>query len=316
MRKLSYILCALGIAVLFCVPAVTEVADMSYYLDFTTRVVIFAMAAVSLDLILGYGGMVSFGHAAFLGVGGYAVGILSYYGITDGFIHFGVAILASALVALFIGMLSVRTIGVYFIMITLAFSQMLYYLAISVNTYGGDDGLSVRGASVFAGVVDLADRDQLYYASLAILLGMLLICYRLIGSRFGMVLRGIKSDERRMIAIGYSPFRYKLLAFVISGVMCGIAGALLANQTLFISPAIMHWSRSGEIMVMAILGGISTLFGSVIGAGLYLGLEETLSRFTPHWQVLLGPLLVVVVLFARNGVLSLIVPRRAKTRHG
>lgn len=316
MHRLSYILGAFLIAALYSLPTATQAWDLSYYLDFATRAVIFAIAAVSLDLILGYGGMVSFGHAAFLGIGGYAVGILGYHGITDGFTHFAVAIGASALVALFIGMVSVRTTGVYFIMITLAFSQMLYYLAISLNAYGGDDGLSLRGASDFSGLIDLSDHDHLYYVSLTLLLLCLLFCYRLIGARFGMVLKGIKSDERRLIAIGFSPFRFKLLAFVLSGVMCGISGALLANQTLFISPAIMHWSRSGEVMVMVILGGMSTLFGPVIGAALYLGLEETLSRFTSHWQLLLGPLLVVVVLFARNGIFGLFTRRRRKIGHG
>ena len=316
MRSLTYVLCTVFIAVLFAVPTITHAADMPYYLHFVTRLVIFAIAAVSLDLILGYGGMVSFGHAAFLGVGGYAVGILSYHGITNGFIQFVVVIAASAIVALLIGALSVRITGAYFIMITLAFSQMLYYLAISMNAYGGDDGLSVPTASAFGGAIDLADRDQLYYVSLTVLLVFLLIGHRLIGSRFGMVLRGIKSDEKRMVAIGFSPFLYKLVAFVISGVMCGVSGALLVNQTMFISPAIMHWSRSGEIMIMVILGGMGTLFGPVIGAGLYLGLEETLSRYTTHWQLLLGPLLVIVVLFARNGIFGLFGFRLTKVRRG
>lgn len=271
---------------------------------------IFAVAAVSLDLILGYGRLVSFGHAAYLGIGGYAVGILSFYGINNGFLQFGAAIIASAFAALLIGAISVRTSGIHFIMITLAFCQMLYYLAVSVNLYGGDDGLTIRTHSDFFGLVDLGNPITLYYLVFAVLLIVLLLSDRIIGSHFGMVLRGIKSDERRMIAIGFSTFRYKLVAFVISGVMCGMAGALLANQNLFISPAIMHWSRSGEILVMVILGGIGTLFGPVLGAATYLILEDMLSRLTAHWQIIMGPFLFLVVLFARSGIFGLLFDRR------
>ncbi len=290
-----------SLAFLAVVPVIAGAVREPFYVALATRVMIFAIAAVSLDLILGYGRLVSFGHAAYLGVGGYTVGILSYYGISNGFIHFGLTILISATLALLIGAISVRTSGVHFIMITLAFCQMLYYLAVSVNLYGGDDGLTIREHSHFPGL-DLGDPLTLYYAVLLVLVLVLLLGDRIIGSHFGMVLRGIKSDERRMIAIGFSTYRYKLVAFIISGVICGIAGALLANQNLFISPAIMHWSRSGEIMVMVILGGMGSLFGSVLGAMSYLTLEDLLSRLTQHWQIIMGPFLFLVVLFAKGGI--------------
>src|SRR5579875_2680053 len=299
---------ALGMLVLALVPPAALALSEPFYLDLFTRIMIFAIAALSLDVILGYGGMVSFGHAAYLGIGAYAVGILSYYGITDGFIHFGVAILASALVALFIGAVSLRTSGVYFIMITLAFAQMLYFLAESVNAFGGDNGLNISDHSDFAGLLDLDNATVLYYLVFAIL--VLFLCHRLIDARFGMVIRGAKSNERRMIAIGFPTLRYKLLAFVISGAMCGVAGALLANQTLFISPSIMHWTRSGEIMVMVILGGMGSLFGPVLGALVYLVLENVLAGLTEHWQAIMGPILILVVLFANRGVFGLLAERR------
>jgi branched-chain amino acid transport system permease protein len=290
-----------SLAFLAAVPVIAGAMREPFYIALATRVMIFAIAAISLDLILGYGRLVSFGHAAYLGVGGYIVGILSYHGVSDGFIHFGVTILISAAVAFLIGAISVRTSGVHFIMITLAFCQMLYYLAVSVNLYGGDDGLTIREHSRFPGL-DLGNPLTLYYAVLVVVLLVLLLGDRIIGSHFGMVLRGIRSDERRMIAIGFSTYRYKLAAFVISGVMCGIAGALLANQNLFISPAIMHWSRSGEIMVMVILGGMGSLFGPVLGAMTYLTLEDLLSRMTQHWQIIMGPFLFLVVLLAKGGI--------------
>ena len=300
----------LSLAFLALIPGIAGALREPFYIALATRVMIFAIAAVSLDLILGYGRLVSFGHAAYLGVGGYIVGILSYYGVDNGFIHFGLAILISAVIALLIGGVSVRTSGVHFIMITLAFCQMLYYLAVGVNLYGGEDGLTIRDHSRFPGV-DLSDPLVLYYVVFTVLLLVLLLSDRIIGSHFGMVLRGIKSDERRMAAIGFSTFRYKLVAFVISGVMCGIAGALLANQNLFISPSIMHWSRSGEIMVMVILGGMGSLFGPVLGAMTYLTLEDFLSRLTQHWQLIMGPFLFLVVLFAKSGIFGWLAGRRA-----
>ena len=281
------------LALLALVPPIAAAADAPFYVQLFARVMIFAIAALSLDFILGYGGLVSFGHAAYLGIGGYAVGILSFHGIANGFAHFAVALAAAAGAAAAIGFVSLRTSGVYFIMITLAFSQMVYFLGVSLHQYGGDDGLNIAGPSDFGGLLDLADPTVLYYFVFAFLALFLFLGQRAVSSRFGVVLQGVRSNERRMIALGFPTFRYKLAAFVIAGAVCGLAGALFANLTLFVSPSIMHWTRSGEIMMMVILGGIGTLFGPVLGAAAYLLLESVLSRWTEHWQAILGPLLIL-----------------------
>jgi branched-chain amino acid transport system permease protein len=277
---------------------------------------IFAIAALSLDLILGYGAMISFGHAAYLGVGAYAVGILAFHGVDAAWIQWPVALLTSALVAALIGLISLRTSGVYFIMITLAFAQMLYYLAISLKAYGGDDGLRINARSVLGGGIDLASNTALYYVVLGCLLGFLGFGRRLVASRFGMVIRGAKSNERRMRALGFPTARYRLVAFVIAGTMCGLAGVLLANLTNFTSPAYMHWTRSGELMVMVILGGMGSLIGPIVGAFALLSLEELLSSYTEHWQVVLGPILIVIVLFARRGIYGWLGAPAARPRDG
>ncbi len=311
---------ARGIAALVCltalalVPVIAAAADAPFYVGLFARVMIFAIAALSLDLILGYGGLVSFGHAAYLGIGAYAVAILSFHGVTNGFVHFAAALAAAAVAALVIGIVSLRTSGVYFIMITLAFGQMVYYLGISLNQYGGDDGLSIGRPSDFGGLVDLADPTILYYFVLACLALFLCLGGRAVRSRFGVLLQGVRSNERRMVALGFPVFRYKLAAFVIAGAVCGVAGALFANLTLFVSPGIMHWTRSGEIMMMVILGGIGTLLGPVLGAAVYLLLESVLSRWSEHWQAILGPLLIIVVLFSKSGLMGLI--RAPRPPHG
>jgi branched-chain amino acid transport system permease protein len=283
------------------VPPISLLVHEPFYVDIGTRIIIFSIAALSLDLILGYGGMISFGHAAYLGLGAYSVGILAFYGIANGVIQFATAVVTSSLTALFIGALSMRTTGIYFIMISLAFSQMLYFLAVSVSKFGGDDGMTINAPSDL-GFIDLRNPVTLYYFCFAVLLLFLIIAARLVGSPFGMVMRGVNSNERRMTALGISAFRYKLTAFVISGAMCGTAGALLANHNLFVSPAIMHWSRSGEILIMVVFGGIGTLLGSILGATVYLLLEDSISRVTEHWQIFLGPLLIAFVVFAERGI--------------
>jgi branched-chain amino acid transport system permease protein len=302
-RSVAALVCLGALAL---VPVAASVADAPYYIGLFARVMVFAIAAVSLDLILGYGGLVSFGHAAYLGIGGYAVGILSFHGISNGFVHFAVAPAAAAAAALVIGFVSLRTVGVYFIMITLAFSQMVYFLGVGLNQYGGDDGLNIRRHSDFGTMLDLADPVVLYYFVLAVLVLLLFVGGRVVRSRFGMLLQGIRSNERRMVALGFPTFRYKLTAFVIAGAVCGLAGALFANLTLFVSPSIMHWTRSGEILMMVILGGIGTLVGPVLGAAAYLLLESLLARWSEHWQAILGPLLILVVLFSKSGLLGLI----------
>jgi branched-chain amino acid transport system permease protein len=297
---------AAGVLALALVPVAAAALQQPFYVDLFRRMMIFAIAAVSLDLVLGYGGMVSFGHAAYLGIGAYAVGILAHHGIASGYVQWPLAIVASAVLALLIGAVSLRTSGVSFIMITLAFTQMLYYLGISLETYGGDDGMRLPARSQFPGLVDLRDPTAFYYVVLGILVGFVLLGRRLTESRFGMVIRGARSNELRMRAIGFTTFPYKLLAFVIAGAMCGTAGALLVNQTEYLTPEFMHWTRSGDIMFMVILGGMGTLVGPVIGAIVFLLLEDLLSAWTVHWQIILGPLLVLVVLYARRGLAGLL----------
>ena len=290
------------LAFLVLLPAYTSGTGNYFLLTLFTRIVILAMAATSLNLILGYGGMVSFGHAAYIGIGGYVVGILAHEGITSGLLQWPLALVTSALTALVIGALCLRTRGVYFIMITLAFAQMLYYVAVALDRYGADDGLTIYRRSQFGGVVDLANKTFFYYLCVAMLIGTIYLVQRLVGSRFGLVIQGSRSNDRRMRALGFPTFRYKLTCFVIAGTMCGLAGALLANHTDFVSPAMMHWTRSGDLIVMVVLGGMAAVFGPLIGAVAFLVLEELLSGITEYWQIILGPLLLLVVLFARGGI--------------
>ena len=293
---------ALVVAGLLLLPVYTTLSGNVFGLTLFTRIIIYALAAASLNLIMGYGGMMSFGHAAYLGIGGYAVGILAHEGIGSGFIQWPVALLASALFALVIGALSLRTRGVYFIMITLAFAQMAYYVASGLARYGGDDGLTIYKRSDFGGLIDLSNRVQFYYLCLGCLFGGIYLIWRIVNSRFGMVVQGLRSNERRMQAIGFPVNRYRLVCFVISGTICGLAGALLANNTDFVSPASMYWTRSGDLMVMVILGGMGSLFGPVLGTIAFLLLEEALSQFTEYWALIMGPLLLLIVLFARGGI--------------
>jgi len=264
-----FVVGAIGLILLALVPLYAELTGERFYLTLFGRIMIFAIAAVSLDLILGYGGMVSFGHAAYLGIGGYSVAIFSHYGIDNGFLQLMIAIAGSGLVALFIGYVSIRTSGLYFIMITLAFTQMLFFLGISLEEYGGDDGITTRRSEFFDWFT-LNDTVTLYYSIFAALFLCIYLCFRFVNSRFGMVVRGSMSNDARMQAIGFSTFRYRLTAFVISGAMCGVAGLLLANLTEFVTPTYMHWFRSGEIMVMVLMGGMGTLFGPAFGAAVYL----------------------------------------------
>jgi branched-chain amino acid transport system permease protein len=294
-----------GFVALALVPAAAAALNQPFYLDLFRRIMIFAIAAVSLDLILGYGGMVSFGHAAYLGLGAYAVAIPAFYGIQSGVAQWTLAVVLSGVAALLIGAVSLRTSGVSFIMITLAFAQMLYYLGISINAWGADDGMRLARRSEF-GVVTLANGYVFYYVVLGLLVGLLALGHRLVNARFGVVIRAAKSNEPRMRAIGFSTFRYKLAAFAIAGAVGGLAGALLTNQTEYLTPSYMHWTRSGEIMVMVILGGMGTLYGPVLGAFAFLLLEDLLSAWTVHWQIVLGPLLVLVVLYARRGLYGLL----------
>ncbi len=294
------------LALLLALPLAAYSVGDTFYVGMATRVLVFALAASSLNLILGFGGMVSFGHAAFLGIGAYSVAILMQNGIASAWIAWPLAILLTALVSLLIGWVSLRTQGVYFIMITLAFAQMLYYLVISLKAYGGDDGLSLAARSSVGGGIDLSNDVHLYYLSLGALVMAIVFMVRLLNARFGHALQAIRENEVRMTALGFAVFRYKLAAFTLAGAVAGLAGVLFANLNGFVSPAMMQWSQSGMLMMMVILGGVGHLYGGVIGAIAFLLLEEFLSHYTMHWQLGLGAVLLGVVLFAPNGITSLL----------
>tara|TARA_R110001599_G_scaffold279890_2_gene481125 strand:- start:145 stop:1137 length:993 start_codon:yes stop_codon:yes gene_type:complete len=300
------------------IPFLTDWMGDSFYTGLVARILILAIAALSLNLLIGYGGMVSFGHAAYIGVGAYCVGIGAFHAFEDGvdwmlngYIQLTAALLGSALIALIIGAISLRTRGVYFIMITMAFSQMLYFSAVGVETYGADDGLTIYSRSDMLGLIDLNDEKSLYYLIFVSLLVVLYLMHRLVESPFGNVIRGTKSNEARMRAIGFSPYKYRLTAFVIAGTIAGYAGFLMANLNDFVSPDMMHWTRSGDLIIMIVLGGMASLFGPLYGALAFLMLEELLSSIPltigglhvgEYWQLIFGPLLILIVLFARNGI--------------
>ena len=288
-------------------PLVMSAIDQTYYISFATRILIYAMAAASLNLVLGYGGMVSFGHAAFFGAGAYLVGILAVEGVTNLWISWPIAVAAAALAALVIGAISLRTRGVYFIMITLAFAQMMYYVFVSLKAYGGDDGMSLPSRSTGLGV-SLGNDFARYYLVLVLLGIILYLLHRLLASRFGRVIEAIRENETRATALGYPVYRYKLLCFVISGAIAGLAGALIANQTSYVGPALLHWVQSGTLMIMVILGGVGRFWGGPVGAAALLALEELFSGselFGPYalyWQLPVGAILLAVVLFAPQGI--------------
>jgi branched-chain amino acid transport system permease protein len=295
-------------------PLVARQWDQLFYVSFASRIVIYAIAATSLNLILGYGGMVSFGHAAYLGAGAYTVAILMRAGVASAWVAWPAAMLISAAFATVIGAICLRTRGVYFIMITLAFAQMMYYLFISLRSYGGEDGLTLPMRSAVALGLDLKSDVTFYYIVLAVLIATVFLLQRLVHSRFGRVLEGIRENETRMQAIGFATYRHKLFAFAIAGAVAGLAGALLANQSAFVSPALLHWSQSGTLMIMVILGGVGQLYGGILGAAIYLILEEVLSAWTIYWQLALGIMLLAVVLYARRGVAGMVTQLLARRR--
>jgi branched-chain amino acid transport system permease protein len=277
----------------------------SYTLALVTRVMIFAIAAVALDLLVGYGALVSFGHAAFIGLGAYAVGILSAHGLREALISLPTALVVSALFALATGSVCLRTRGVYFIMITLAFGQMAFFTAGSLAPYGGDDGLTIATRNTLFGLPLLKNDRFFYYFVLACLLGTYLLCRSVVNARFGRVFRGARENPTRMATLGFHIYRFQLVAYTIAGALGGLSGFLLANATEFVSPAYMSWQRSGELIVMVLFGGMGTLHGAIIGTAAYLLLEEWLAALTEHWKVIFGPMLVLVVLFARGGLIGL-----------
>lgn len=308
-------------ALLATAPVLAYLGGAIFWIDIATRLVILAIAAVSLNLLLGFAGLASFGHAAFLGIGAYAVGIPVYhetYGGLDwlasysGWVHLAVGVGGAALFALVTGAVSLRTKGVHFIMITMAFSQMMYYALVSLQDYGADDGLSIDLRSEFTGL-NLDDPLTLYAVCYGSLLLVIFLSWRIVNSRFGQVLVAAKSNEERVRALGVNTYRYQLVAYVISGAICGFAGVLMANYTVFISPSMLEWSRSGELIFMVVLGGAAFLFGPVFGAIVFILLEFYLSRFTIYWHLPFGLLLIASVLFIKGGLSGLLTFSRAGT---
>ena len=289
------------LAALIMLPVYTELSDQSYYLTLVSRMMIYGIAATALNLLIGYTGLVSFGHALFLGIGAYSVGIPAFNGIDNGWLQLLLVIAATGGVGALTGLVVLRTQGMAFIMITLAFAQMFYFLGVSLKEYGGDDGMSLPNRSVLA-PLNLASDLQLYCLILALLIATLYFSWRLVNSRFGYVLRGIKSNERRMRALGFATERYMLAVYVISGIVTGIAGFLLANLSSYVSPSSSAWTVSGELVVMVILGGIGTVFGGALGALALLLIEELLTMATEHWMAILGLMIVAIALLAKNGI--------------
>lgn len=312
-----------GALFLVVLPPAALFFDQIYLVSLLSRVLIYALAAVSLDLLLGYGGLISLGHAAYVGIGAYVVGIGFFHasemepllqwpfvinGSENGLFILPLAALVAGFFAMIFGAMSLRTKGMHFIMITLAFAQMLYYLFVSMEKYGGSDGLSLYSRSSIPGL-DLASDIQFYYLCFALLAGFLICAERLVHSRFGLVVRGTRDNARRIQALGIHPFRYQLVLFMIAGAGAGLAGALLANQTEYVSPGLLQWTLSGELMVMVILGGLGTLYGPILGAAAFLLMEEMLAMYTEHWMLYMGPFLILVVLFAKGGLWTLLVGR-------
>mgnify|MGYP000507153284 CR=1 FL=1 len=311
---------AILLALLVALPTVAETAGRGWWTGVATNILIFALAAGSLNLILGFGGLVSFGHAAFFGTGAYVVGILGFHadrgtpvvtwpvelpGTYQALIAWPLAMLAAGLLALLIGLVCLRTRGLYFIMITLAFAQMIYFFFVGLEAYGGDDGLSLWQRSELPGL-DLGDDVQFYYLVLALAVAAFALKQRVVDSRFGVALRGARDNDRRMRALGFDTQRTRLAAFTLAGAVAGLAGALIANQTEFVSPSFLAWQRSGELLIMVILGGIGSILGPALGAAAFLLLEEVLAAWTEHWMIVLGPLLLLVVLFAKRGLWGLL----------
>jgi branched-chain amino acid transport system permease protein len=313
--RITLVLLALAFAL--AVPYLADWLGQPALMSLAIRILIYSIAAASLNFVLGYGGMVSFGHAAFFGIGSYVVGILFAHHVSEspllGFIPgsnqllvtIPAALIVSGLFAAAIGALSLRTSGVQFIMITLAFAQMLFFLFVSLKTYGGEDGIIIRQPNEFFGL-NLRDRTTMYFVTLGFTVAFFLVLWRIVHSSFGAVLQGIRQNERRMAALGFSAYRYKLAAFVLSGMGAGLAGALLANFMRFASPDTLAWTKSGELMIMVILGGVGTFFGPIFGAGAFLVLENYLAGWTEHWPLALGVILLVVVLGTKGGIMALL----------
>jgi branched-chain amino acid transport system permease protein len=296
------------LAAAVALPFALRAAGADFYLGTASRIIIYAIAATSLNLLLGYAGMISLGHAAFFGLGAYATGVLLTEGVRSALVHLLAIVGVVGLASLVIGAISLRTRGVYFIMITLAFAQMLFYLCNSIKGYGGDEGLTLRVRSLLPGGVDMRDAQVIYYCALAALALLLFLLHRFSRSRFGRLVQALRDDEVRAEALGIPVFASRLVIFVVAGVLCGIAGGLSTNLQGYVSPNLLHWTQSGTLLVMVILGGVGTLWGGLIGAAALLLMQELLSAQTQYWEFWIGWVLLAVVLFARQGLVGILRP--------
>ncbi|MEO0672657.1 MAG: branched-chain amino acid ABC transporter permease [Pseudomonadota bacterium] len=277
---------------------VLEASGQLFWFDVLVRIVILAIAAVSVSFIVATAGLVSFGHAVFVGIGAYSVGIAAHHEITNGFAHLAIALGASAFFAFVTGLLALRTRGIHFIMITMAFSQVVYYVMIGLTEYGGDDGLTIYDNSEFP-LLDLSDRGQLFYVAMAVLAGAILFYKLLRQSAFGLVLSSARDNEQRVRASGLDPIRHRLIVYVISAMITSLSGVLTANLTTFVSPDLMAWTRSGELLFIVTLGGLGSMIGAIAGSGAFIGLEEVLSGWTTYWHFHFGLFLIAITLFRR-----------------
>ena len=300
-----------ALAVLF--PLAAGRLGQDFYVGFATRILIYVLAVSSLNLLVGFGGMISFGHAAFFGLGAYVIGavalaagtVLPHWAASAWF-SWPLAMLASAALAVMIGAIALRTREIYFIMTTLGFGQMVYFLFIGMKTFGSDNGMSLPSRSSVGLGIDLGDDNTFYYVVLGLVVLALWFLRSLVRSRFGVVLRGISQNEQRMEAIGFPVYRYKLGCFVIAAALAGLAGALLANQSSYVSPRLLDWVQSGNLLMMLIIGGVGTLSGGIYGAVLLLLLEEVLASYTEYWHFWVGSMIVLIVLFGRGGIAGLV----------
>lgn len=311
MNKTKWVILLIAL-LLALLPVGAHLNDSPYIINVVTRFLIYAIGAVSLDLVLGYGAMVSFGHAMFFGVGGYVVAIIAFHfleagplfgwdGTTQALIAWPIALAVCGLLGAVVGLFALRTTGVQFIMITLAFAQLIYFLLVSLQVYGGDDGLFMNERSAFP-LIDIENRTNFYYLCFVLLVVWVFICRLIINSKFGLVLQAVRQSERRVVNLGALPKSYKLLAFVWSAVGMGLSGILWANYAGLVTPDMASWMKSGEFIAMVVLGGVGTLYGAIGGAAVFLGLEQLLSTWTEHWMIVMGPILVVIALVGRKGL--------------
>ena len=309
LRYLPWI--ALVLLALF--PLLAAPAGLDFYVGFVRRALIFALAAAGLNFILGFGGLVALGHCGFLGVGAYTLVALGEAGIGSAWLLWPAALLMAAGVAALIGLIALRTRGVYFIMITLAFAQMLYYIAVSLRTYGGDDGYNLMTRPALGLGLDSMDNATFYWVVLALFAGVMALLNRATVSRFGHALMGIRDNETRMLALGFPVARLKLVAFAIAGGVAGLAGALLVSHNNFVSPSVMHWTQSATVIVMVVIGGVGRRWGGPIGAAVWIGLEEIVKAYTEYWHLPLGVLLIAIVFLAPRG-LAAVLDRWTRTK--